>query len=132
MVKGDAPSVDTASSTASTPGKAVTSIAQLNDPDIKLGLPLSSAADEAVEDQLPLAQLIHYNDNLLGFMDVAQGRIDAFVYDVIGLKISMENGVTGVRMLDETMDRQLSIRVGVSPIQILSTRSVVKIVKIKL
>ena len=116
MVKGDAPSVDTAPSTASTPGKAVTSIAQLNDPDIKLGLPLSSAADEAVEDQLPLAQLIHYNDNLLGFMDVAQGRIDAFVYDVIGLKISMENGVTGVRMLDETMDRQLSIRVGVSPV----------------
>ena len=121
MVKGNAPSVGGAPSvgsapSASSPGKAITSIAQLNDPNIKLGLPLSSAADEAVQDQLPLAQLIHYNDNLLGFMDVAQGRIDAFVYDVIGLKISMENGVTGVRMLDETMDRQLKICVGISPV----------------
>ena len=110
MVRGDAPSM------AASPGKAVTSIAQLNDPNIRLGLPLSSAADEAVEEQLPLAQLIHYNDNLLGFMDVAQGRIDGFVYDVIGLKISMENGVTGVRILDEYMDRQLKICVGISPV----------------
>ena len=120
MVRGSAPSVGDSPSTGDTPvsapGRVITSIAQLNDPDIKLGLPLSSAADEAVQEQLPMAQLIHYNDNLLGFMDVAQGRIDAYVYDVIGLKISMENGVTSVRMLDETMDRQLMICVGISPV----------------
>lgn len=63
MVRGDAPSVGDAPSMAATSGNAITSITQLNNPNIKLGLPLSSAADEAVREQLPLAQLVHYNDN---------------------------------------------------------------------
>ena len=37
--------------------------------------------------------MVHYNDNLLGFMDVAQGRIDAYIYDEGQTKLAMENGV---------------------------------------
>ena len=101
---------------ASTQGNVITSIAQLNDPNIKLGLPISSASDEAVRGQLSLAQLVHYNDNLLGFMDVANGRIDAYIYDEVQIKLAMENGITGVRMLDERMDKKLKICVGISPV----------------
>ena len=98
------------------PREAITSAAQLNDPDIKLGLPLSSAADEAVREQMPLAQLVHYNDNMMGFLDVAQGRIDAYIYDEVQTMLAIENGGVGVRMLDEFMDRKLKICVGISPV----------------
>ena len=95
---------------------AVTSIEQLNDPSITLGIPLSSAAEVAVPEQLPKAKVVRYNDNLLGFLDVASGRIDAYVYDEVQLKISLENGVQGVRMLDEVMDLRLKICAGISPV----------------
>ena len=91
-------------------------VSELNDPSVTLGLPLSSAADEAVEAQLPLAKVVHYNDNLMGFMDVASGRIDAYIYDEYELKLSLENGVEGVRIMDEYLDRALSICWGISPV----------------
>lgn len=85
----------------------ITSVAQLNAPSIRLGLPQASAADAAVRDELPEAQVVHYNDNLLGYMDVATGRLDAFVYDEVQMKIALENGIEGVRMLDDFLGPEL-------------------------
>ena len=111
----DSGSPDTGSPGSAARGAQIR-LADLNAPDVKVGLPLSSAADVAVREQLPLAQAVHYNDNMLGCLDVAQGRIDAFVYDEVQMKLLLENGLTGVRMLDEYMDRQLKICVGISPV----------------
>ena len=59
--------------------------------------------------------VVRYNDNLLGFTDVALGRLDAYIYEEFESKIKIESGVTGVRLLDEVMNRALSIRIGISP-----------------
>ncbi len=107
----------TDSAAGSTGGKTELHLADLNAPDIKLGLPLVSAADIAVAEQLPLAQVVHYKDVLLGYMDVASGRIDAFIYDEVQMKLSLEHGVQGVRMLEnEYMDRKLKVCMGISPV----------------
>lgn len=50
-------------------------------------------------------------------MDVESGRIDAFIYDEVQMKISLENGVKGVRMLDnEYLDMKSKICMGISPV----------------
>ena len=94
----------------------ITSKAMLNQQGCRIGIPISSAADTSVEEEFPEATVVRYNDNLLGFTDVALGRLDAYIYEEIELKINIENGVTGVRVLDEVMNRALSICVGISPV----------------
>ena len=90
--------------------------ASLNSPRAKIGIPISSAVDVSVEEEMPKATVVRYNDNLLGFEDVASGRLDAYIYDEDPLKLNIENGLAGVRLLDEVMNRSLSIRVGISPV----------------
>ena len=90
--------------------------AGLNNPKKKIGVPLSSAVDVAVAEELPDAEVVRYNDNLLGYTDVAAGRLDAFIYDEIEMTLSIESGFTGVRLLDERMDKALKICVGISPV----------------
>jgi polar amino acid transport system substrate-binding protein len=92
-------------------------VSDLNSPDVTLGVPIAGAADIAVREQLPLAQIVHYNDILLGYMDVASGRLDAFIYDEVQMKLSLENGVEGVRMLDgEYLDMKMKMCMGISPV----------------
>ncbi len=100
-----------------TESKTQIHISDLNSPDVKLGVPIAGSTDVAVREQLPLAQVVHYNDILLGYMDVASGRIDAFAYDEVQMKISLENGVKGVRMLDnEYLDQKMKVCMGISPV----------------
>ena len=92
-------------------------VSDLNSPDINLGVPIAGSTEVAVGEQFPLANIVHYNDILLGYMDVASGRLDAFIYDDVQMKISLENGVKGVRMLDnEYLDERTKICMGISPV----------------
>ena len=80
-------------------------------------MPIAGSTEVAVGEQFPLANIVHYNDILLGYMDVASGRLDAFIYDDVQMKISLENGVKGVRMLDnEYLDERTKICMGISPV----------------
>ena len=54
---------------------------QLNEPGRKIGVSQGSAAEAAVMAELPEADIVYYTDNLLGYTAVAQGKIDAFVYE---------------------------------------------------
>jgi len=93
----------------------ITSKEMLNEPGRRIGIPLSSASEGAVAEEMPKAAVIRYNDNMLGFLDVARGRLDAFVYDEVELELYLENGGSGVHLLDEFMNLTMRICVGVSP-----------------
>ena len=93
---------------------AIASKAALNEPGRRIGVSQGSAAVEAVMSELPKAEIVYYTDNLLGYTAVAQGKIDAYVYDRVQMNLAIKNGLTGVRLLPEDMDRTVQIAVGCS------------------
>ena len=94
--------------------EAITRIDQLNDPDRTVGVNTGSISELTVQAELPLAKIAYYNDKFMGYLDVANGRIDAFVYDVRQMSLSIRDGLKGVRLLDETMKETTEIAVGIS------------------
>ena len=93
----------------------ITSIEQLNEKGVNLGTELGSAGDITIRALLPNANLEHYNDKKLGYVDVANGRLDAFIYDRRQMNLAIKGGLTGVHLLDEDLDEAVKIGVGISP-----------------
>ena len=101
--------------TAYTEG-AITSLAQLNAPNMKIGVGQGSTAENTVRALLPEAEILVFNGDATVYLAVAQGKIDAYVYDRNQMRIAIENGVRGVHLLDETLGEPVRIAVGISPI----------------
>ena len=103
----------------------ITSKAMLNESRRRIGVSQGSAAEEAVASEFPKATVVYYTDNLLGYTAVAQGKLDAYVYDLVQMQLTIDNGLTGVHLLPEVMDETVKIAVGysdVSPIPELGDR----------
>ena len=94
----------------------IASKADLNRSGIRIGISQGSAAEAAVKAELPEAAIDYYNDNLLGFTAVAQGKLDAYVYDLVQMQLTIDGGLTGVHLLPETMDSTVQIAVGYSDV----------------
>ena len=95
---------------------SVSSLAQLNAQGMTVGVSQSSAAELTVREELPDARPAYFADNQSGYLAVAQGKADAFVYDYNQMRIAIENGVIGVHLLDETLGEPVRIAVGISPV----------------
>ncbi len=99
------------------PGPALaeyTSKDQLNAPGVRVGVSMGSISEITVGEELPLAEIVRYNDIFLGYTDVSSGKIDAFVYDRKQMDMAIAGGAGGVRLLEESMDRRVEIAVGLS------------------
>ncbi len=94
----------------------ITEAAQLNAPGMTVGVSQGSIAEITVRELLPLANVAHYTDRFLGFTALAQGKIDAFVYDRVQMQLTIQNGQTGVHLLEETLGDPVRIAVGLSPV----------------
>jgi polar amino acid transport system substrate-binding protein len=94
----------------------IQSIAELNSRDVTIGVSPGSAGERAVRAELPEAKLAFYDDKFMGYEAVAHGKIDAFVYDLRQMEMSIENGQQGVHLLDETMGETVEIALGISPV----------------
>ena len=88
----------------------------LNQPGRRIGISQGSAAEAAVMAELPQADIVYYTDNLLGYTAVAQGKIDAYVFDRIQMQLAIDNGMSGVHLLPELMDQTVRIAVGYSDV----------------
>ena len=93
----------------------ITSASQLNAPNMTVGVAQGSAAERIVQEQLPEAQLMYFNDNPTAYLAVAQGKADAYVYDMSQMRVALEGGVEGVHLLEETVGEPIRVAVGVSP-----------------
>ena len=94
----------------------ITSKDQLNRRGIRIGYSQGSIIDNLIKKELPHASVIPYTDLFLGYQAVADGKLDAFVYDRRQMEISSDNGQQGVRLLDETLEEGLKIAVGISAV----------------
>ena len=98
----------------------ITSKATLNEPGRRIGVSQGSAAEEAVAAEFPEASIVYYTDNLLGYTAVAQGKLDAYVYDLVQMQLTIDNGLTGVHLLPEVMNTTVKIAVGYSDVSAIS------------
>ncbi|MBQ6324726.1 MAG: transporter substrate-binding domain-containing protein [Clostridia bacterium] len=94
----------------------ITSVEQLNRNGVKVGTELGCAAELTIRQELPEATLEQYNDKNLGYVDVANGRLDAFIFERMQMQKAIKAGVNGVRLLDENMGDVVKVAVGVSPV----------------
>ncbi|MBQ3478145.1 MAG: transporter substrate-binding domain-containing protein [Clostridia bacterium] len=94
----------------------ITSVEQLDRSGVKVGTELGCAAELTIRQELPEATLEQYNDKNLGYVDVANGRLDAFIFERMQMQKAINAGVNGVRLLDENMGDVVKVAVGVSPV----------------
>ncbi len=62
--------------------EAITSKEQLDRTGVKIGTDVGNVAETAVRDELPNATVVYFDDKFLGYEAVAQGKVDAFAYDL--------------------------------------------------
>ncbi|MCR5576561.1 MAG: transporter substrate-binding domain-containing protein [Oscillospiraceae bacterium] len=94
----------------------IRSVAELNSRDVTVGISPGSAGERAVRAELPEARLAFFDDKFMGYEAVAHGKIDAFIYDLRQMELSIENGQRGVHLLDETLGETVEIALGISPV----------------
>ena len=94
--------------------EAITSLDQLSKPGTKIGVMFDLLEFDMLKKDYPDAEIIAYSDNPLGYKDVANGRIDAYVYARREMELAIENGTEGVRLLEENYNVN-PVAVGVSP-----------------
>ena len=99
-------------------GKAepITGLEQLGEPGRRIGAGIGTGDDAAVRAAFPEAQVELFNDTLTGYTALVDGNLDAFAYGKRQLEVAIRNGMTGVRVLDETIGEGSLVAVGVSPV----------------
>ena len=96
--------------------KEITSVAQLNSGEYTVGFITGTSAMYAVEEELPEARQKNYDDPVMGYLSVQEGKIDAFSYDRKQMELAIENGQEGVRIMDENLGPNTDIAAGLSPV----------------
>ncbi len=94
----------------------ITAAAQLNASGVTVGVDQGSAAELTVRELLPHASMAYFTDKFMGYTAVAQGKIDAFVYDRRQMQLAIEGGQAGVHLLDDTLGDTVKVAVGLSPV----------------
>ena len=92
----------------------ITSLEQLGEPGRKIGVPEDMLEFDLLQRDYPEAEVVPYTDKPLAYQDLANGRIDAFVYARREMEFAIANGTDGVRILDENY-RKNTVAVGISP-----------------
>lgn len=95
--------------------KTVTSLDQLSEPGIRIGVPGTIIEFDMLKRDYPEAEVIAYSDNPLGYQDVASGRIDVYIYERREMSLAIEHGTEGVRLLEGAYHTN-DVAVGISPV----------------
>ncbi|MBQ1493103.1 MAG: transporter substrate-binding domain-containing protein, partial [Blautia sp.] len=93
----------------------ITTLDDLHQPDLKIGVELDTPESYTLEAEFPEAKFIPYSNVLLAYADVVNGRLDACVYARKAMQLAIDNGVSGVRLLDEDYSAN-RVGVGISPV----------------
>lgn len=95
---------------------AITGTEQLNAPGITIGVATDTAEDRLVAALLPQAKIEYVKDAISAYTAVSQGKLDAFVYGKRTMEVAIQNGLKGVKLLDQTLGEGNKVAVGISPV----------------
>ena len=93
----------------------ITSADQLNRRGIKVGVATDTTEFSLVKKYYPKAEIVYFKDDLAAYTSVAQGKVDAYVYNWVSMHTAILNGLKGVRLLDETVGKGNVGAVAISP-----------------
>lgn len=93
--------------------ETVTSYDQLKEPGTVIALAMDTPEGDLVMEKYPDAEIKRYPDMQNAYPDVVNGRVDACIYARTEMELAMENGVKGVRLLDENFYENI-VAVGLS------------------
>lgn len=94
--------------------EAITSLDQLGEPGRKIGVPGDMLEFDTLQQDYPEAEILAYDNYPSAYADVAEGRLDAYVYARREMEFAIANGTAGVRLLDENYSKN-TVAVGLSP-----------------
>ena len=94
----------------------ITSKEQLNQPGMRVGVSTGSSSMLAAEKEFPEATIVYLEENTIAYESVAQGKIDAYVFEREQMQKAIDSGRKGVRLLDENLDESIIVGVGISPV----------------
>ncbi len=92
----------------------ITTLADLDQPGRTVGVAMGSSGDAIVTETFHNVTINRYSDSATGYLAVQQGKLDAFAFDATMLRYALSNGLTGVKVLDETFGDITDIAIGVS------------------
>lgn len=95
--------------------KTITSLEQLSEEGIKIGVLVSCPEEKEVSKSFPKADIAVYTDEQLGCIDVINGKLDAFIDSRRMLDNAIAGGLKGVRTLDEAFTYN-KVAVGISDV----------------
>ena len=103
--------------TGNTLGETVITVKeQLNQPGMKVAVSTGSASMLIAEKEFPQAEIVYYEENTIAYEAVAQGKVDAYVFDRDQMQKAIDSGRKGVRLLGKNMDEGVRVAVGISPV----------------
>ena len=94
----------------------INSAKDLNSADIWVGYSEGHSAATMLPIVLPNAKLKSFNDNVTAYEALKHGKIDAFAFERLQMQMAMENGLKGVRLLDENLGDTVDVSIGISPV----------------
>lgn len=93
----------------------ITSADQLNRRGIKVGVATDTTEFALVKKYYPKAELVYFKDDLAAYTSVAQGKVDAYVYNWVSMHTAILNGLKGVRLLGDTVGEGNKGAAAISP-----------------
>ena len=82
-------------------GEQITSFSQLKEPGTVIAVATDTPESFLAEKDFPDAEVQSYTDIFTTYMDVANGKVDATIYSRRNMELAIENGVSGVCLLDD-------------------------------
>ena len=80
---------------------------------IRIGVGTGTTQEKLVSELFPEAEIFYYH-HLDGYAAVAQGKLDAFVFDKKQMELAIQGGLRGVRLLDGSIGEPTKIAIGIS------------------
>ena len=80
----------------------ITSYSQLNEPGTVIAVATDTPEAVLVSEEFPDAEIQSYTDIFPVYQEVSNGKVDAVIYARKQMELAAENGVSGVRLLDDT------------------------------
>ena len=93
----------------------ITSYDRLAQPGVTIAVGLDTPQEPQIKRDYPEAKVVYYSDMFTAYTEVANGRIDACINGRKEMELAIQNGVKGVRLLDENYAAN-HIAVGISPV----------------
>ena len=95
--------------------KTITTVGDLATPGLKVAVALNTPEIISLEADFPQTQFVPYSDIFLAYAEVQSGRVDACVYARRTMQFAIDNGVSGVHLIDEDYMAN-EVAVGISPV----------------